>query len=290
MPVPSQPKNLLPRPFAADGTFQLIPDTPNVSGRASFQSGFPQETQLPLSQGGVAPNRTDFNGLFYMLSAFSFWQQSGGMFSYKATLNYTVPNLVFHQGELWWCTASNGPDYPAGVKEPGTTGSEDYWLDFLQKLAGGNSGSLFGNPVGTVITYYGTSAPEGYFACDGSTFSVTANPKLHKVLGSALLPDLRGYFIRGYDTRNVVDPDAPKRVPGSVQGDAIRNMTGRVLGSVEESQSLADGVFKILPIVTDGANNGKGSFGFDFDASRQVPTALENRPKNVCLLYCIKHD
>ena len=29
---------------------------------------------------------------------------------------------------------------------------------------------------------------------------------------------------------------------------------------------------------------------FDFDASRVVPTADENRPKNVNLLYCIKHD
>ena len=38
------------------------------------------------------------------------------------------------------------------------------------------------------------------------------------------------------------------------------------------------------------SNRDYGIPGADFDASRVVPTAAENRPRNVNLLYCIKHD
>ena len=81
-------------------------------------------------------------------------------------------------------------------------------------------------PVGTVITYYGTVAPDGYFVCNGASFSSSTFPKLRAVLGSNILPDLRGYFVRGYDTRNTVDTEGAGRVIGSVQGDAIRNIRG----------------------------------------------------------------
>lgn len=63
MPIPSQPGNLFTRPFAANGTRQIIPDVSANAGRASLEQGFPTETQLPLSQGGIAPNRMDFNGI-----------------------------------------------------------------------------------------------------------------------------------------------------------------------------------------------------------------------------------
>ena len=85
--IPTQPKNLLPSPFAQSGTKSVIPAAQPNPGRASFNLGFPEETQLPLNMGGIAPNRMDFNGMFYMLSAFAFWQQSGGMFNYTAALN-----------------------------------------------------------------------------------------------------------------------------------------------------------------------------------------------------------
>ena len=53
-------------------------------------------------------------------------------------------------------------------------------------------------PVGTVIAYHATTAPEGYFACDGAEFDAAVYPKLAAVLGKNKVPDLRGYFIRGY--------------------------------------------------------------------------------------------
>ena len=301
MPIPNEPINLIPRPFAADGTFQVVPDDKNTAGRASFKDGFPNETQLPMNQGGIAPNRMDFNGLFNMLSTFAFWQQSGGQFTYKTALNYKQPSIVFHNGKLWWCVADNGPDVAGvGEKVPGT--NENYWLDLLKALAQmGSSGLDVGVPVGTIITFYGTAAPTGYLACNGASFSASTYPKLRAVLGKSALPDLRGYFVRGYDTRNTVDPDGAARAIGSVQSFAMQNITGSISTLDTEPVLPCDYVtsfagafyssgFKEGERAAIPSAGGAGFYNFKFDASRVVKTATETRPANVCLLYCIKHD
>lgn len=293
MSMPTQPANLLPRPFAADGTYQLIPDTQTASGRASFALGFPPETQRPLNEGGVAPNRTDINGMFYMLSAFAYWQQSGGMWNYVTTLNYTAPAVVYHNNTLWWCVGPNGPDVDGvGAKEPGA--DTDYWIEFIRALSGGGSGSL-GNPVGTVIMFYGTTAPSGYFLCNGSAFNRTENPELFSILGSANTPDLRGYFIRGYDTRNTIDPSGASRAIGSDQQDAGReidcwidvqtNSSGDSGGALHAIRDEPDGC------VARNMGNGLNKIGFTASRSWGAShTATEFRPRNKTLLFCIKHD
>lgn len=299
MPIPNEPINLIPRPFAAEGTFQVVSDDKIAAGRASFKDGFPNETQLPMNQGGIAPNRMDFNGLFNMLSTFAFWQQSGGQFTYKTALNYKQPSIVFHNGKLWWCVADNGPDVAGvGEKVPGT--NENYWLDLLKALAQmGSSGLDVGVPVGTIITFYGTAAPTGYLACNGASFSASTYPKLRAVLGKSALPDLRGYFVRGYDTRNTVDPDGAARAIGSVQADAMQRIRGGITTVDDEPVLQCDvGTSFTGPFYSQGgikngdagSEGGKGYYDVQFDSARVTRTDSETRPKNVCLLFCIKHD
>ena len=283
------PQYLLPRPFADNGTYQVIPDDKAVEGRASFKEGFPAETQLPLASGGIAPNRTDFNGMFHMLSALAFWQQSGGPAVYNASLDYNTPAIVFFNGGLWYCKAANGPDQVAGTVTPGT--NTDYWTTLLDFLAGGSGGEggggALGVPVGTVITFWGTVAPGGFFSMDGSTFNPGQYPKLAGVLGSATLPDMRGLFARGYDPTGINDPDGATRTFGSKQNDAIRNITGSISGKTSGGLgAFYQGGYE------QAAGTGR-TYQYHrqyFDASRVVPTAAENRPKNINLLYCIKHD
>jgi|GEM_PF-6954740 len=292
MTVPAQPKNLLKRPFADSGNYQIIPDKQTTHGRASLELGFPVETQQPFSAGGVAPNRMDFNGMFHILSAAMFWQQSGGMWSYSAELNYSEPAMIYHRDALWWCMEDNGPDTVGGVKEPGAGDSKDFWCLFVKVSAGSGGGALFGgNPVGTVIMYYGITAPEGYLICNGSPFSVTTYPQLYALLGKATTPDMRGLFVRGYDPAGINDANGAGRALGSYQGDAIRNIWAGYFWNDWHS-THAEGALRNL-----GGRNVAGSARtdfdnnrVDFDASRVVPTAAENRPKNINLLYCIKHD
>lgn len=294
MPIPSQPTNLIPRPFASSGTFQVVPDSKITAGRASFKDGFPTETQLPMNQGGIAPNRMDFNGMFNMLSAFAFWQQSGGHFSYHAELNYKQPSIVFHNSRLWWCVASNGPEVSGvGVKTPGS--SETYWMELykaLQQMGGGSVESSV--PVGAIIYFYGTEAPTGYFACNGNSFSSTIYPKLYALLGKVTLPDLRGYFLRGYDTRNTIDPQGASRIIGSVQQDAMQPITGSADMQSGGSVVSTGGAFYSISDTLPGRDGGGSVTGYPtnicMDSARVTRTSTETRAKNVCLLICIKHD
>ena len=83
--------------------------TPSGSGRASFSGLFPPVTQLPLDQGGIAPERGDFNALFKYLGEYLFYLMQGGTFSYSTDYDYTAGNLVMHGGSLYLCIAANGP-------------------------------------------------------------------------------------------------------------------------------------------------------------------------------------
>ncbi len=277
MPIPFMPVNLFKRPFAVDGDHVIIPDTKPISGRASLTEGFPTETQLPLTQGGIAPNRLDFNGMFNMLSAFSFWQQSGGLFNYITTINYTSPAIVVRNNMIWWCLKENGPESANGLQTPGN--APDYWQDLFTKIlndfaeSGGSSdpaAAIGGNPVGAYIHYHGTTAPDGYLHCNGSTFSATHYPKLYQVLGSAILPDLRGKFIRGLGGNSLG--------LGVTQGDDFKSHSHTVAmyGQVFHTYGAPTNYGDDDPIVgglQSGATGGQ-----------------ETRPINMAALICIRHD
>ena len=114
----------------------------------------------------------------------------------------------------------------------------------------------------------------------------------------------RGRFIRGIDTTGgSTDPDG-RRNPGSTQEDAIRNITGAITGVKGASNRAWDWGFRpgtqgVFAVNNDfskynpyggGEYEPSGGVGFTayLDASRQVPTAADNRPRNVALLFCQK--
>lgn len=162
--------------------------------------------------------------------------------------------------------------------------------------------------VGFVLPYYGETAPPGTLACDGSEISRAAYDELFAVLGTKAgagngsttfnLPDLRGQFVRG------TGGNAAEL--GAEQNDAIRNIEGiitayeswgtnGVLNPVLDSaytsnvfEKIASGTNRraVLNDLGDPASN----YGLHFDASRAVPTAAENRPVNVALLWCIIYE
>ena len=160
-------------------------------------------------------------------------------------------------------------------------------------------------PSGAVMYFAMQSAPTGWLKADGSAVSRTQYPALFAAIGTTFgagngkttfnLPDLRGEFVRGWDNGRGIDPG---RAFGSAQGDAIRNITGSIDTGINNGHQLFDeatatGALAISQRrwkawtheTTDGRNN---PAAFDFDASRVVPTAAENRPRNIALLACIK--
>jgi hypothetical protein len=310
MTKPTVPSYLFEKPFCAEGTKTQIPANSSVHGRASLSQGFPTETQLPLTMGGVAPSRVDVNGVLWALSAFAYWQQSGGQFAWKAALNYAIPSLVFHGDKMWWCLAENGPENSAGVTEPGT--NSEVWQEFLMALvgqtgAGGGGGSggggdittIFGgNPVGTIIMFYGSTAPDGYLPCDGSAYNVTDYPKLYAVLGSANTPDLRGCFVRGLGGNSaalgVKQEDAGRDIRGNFIADNSQMGTeGMPPEGSHHGCFYAGEILNAYDLIGGwGAYGYKGGY-LEFAASKSwgtAHTATEFRPVNKALLYCVKHD
>ncbi|CAG75508.1 probable bacteriophage variable tail fiber protein H [Pectobacterium atrosepticum SCRI1043] len=138
------------------------------------------------------------------------------------------------------------------------------------------------------------TAPAGWLKCNGQSFDISAFPHLAAAYPSGVLPDLRGEFIRGWDDGRGVDSG---RSLLSAQSDAIRNIVGEIWTSAVSQQFLGEtlsssGVFELLyefavGAIPDAAGNSCPS-RMRFDASRAVPTAAENRPRNIAFNYIVR--
>lgn len=155
-------------------------------------------------------------------------------------------------------------------------------------------------PAGSIMFFTSGALPDGWLPANGAAVSRTIYAPLFKVIGTRFgagdgsttfnLPDLRGEFIRGWDGGRGVDAN---RAFGVVQTDAIRNIVGSVSGG--SVFGLFDGASGAMRVAQGGnqmniTTGGSAYYNdFNFDASRVVPTANENRPRNVALLACIKY-
>lgn len=121
--------NFLPRPFAESGFKNTIPDNNDgTQGLASFVQGFPDITQLPIAQGGIAPKRGDFNDILFLLSRHLCYMQNGGVWSYAATQEYEPPALVYDPSDdlIYLCVGANGPSGTVIAPHNDNTGT--YWI------------------------------------------------------------------------------------------------------------------------------------------------------------------
>lgn len=149
-------------------------------------------------------------------------------------------------------------------------------------------------PVGVPLPYPAATPPTGWLKCNGATFDKAVYPVLAAVFPSGKLPDLRGEFIRGWDDGRGIDS---ARALLSSQGDAIRNITGTISvlnnGSTAGGLSSLSGAFVgsnevIPPITSSGGGAETRPYSGSFDASKVVPTASENRPRNIAFNYIVR--
>ena len=166
----NEPLYKFARAFADQGTKNIIPDSNNeASGLASLINGFPAITQVKPEMGGIPPQRADFNGILYMLSAFCLWAQSGGQYTYKNNLQYNINCMVLHKNVFYVCLKENGPDTTAGVKEPGTDGAT--WQTLLEFI-----GSLTKDEVQDAIdTSIGEIPKSSQIKCGMTNLTFTAS-------------------------------------------------------------------------------------------------------------------
>ncbi|EOT4580913.1 phage tail protein [Escherichia coli] len=156
----------------------------------------------------------------------------------------------------------------------------------LENLGLGEGSAL---PVGVPVPWPSVTPPTGWLKCNGAAFSAEEYPELAKVYPTNKLPDLRGEFIRGWDDGRGVD--AGRQLLSS-QGDAIRNIEGFADGGIGMSFDAIRGAF--YDAGTRSARMPNNTTTIDktddlgFDASRVVPTANENRPRNIAFNYIVR--
>ena len=147
-------------------------------------------------------------------------------------------------------------------------------------------------PIGTVMYFAASSAPTGWFECDGRILNTASFPDLFAAIGytyggagvSFNLPDLRGEFLRGWDrssTQGARGVDSG-RVFGSSQADIIKSHTHVI--PVD------------LPLAYGGNYYGytqRGDLAGGPGAQEtlaQASSGAETRPRNVAMLPCIKYS
>lgn len=158
-----------------------------------------------------------------------------------------------------------------------------------------------GMPVGTILLlpFRKDELPVGWHFCNGAAVSLdsaqgralNALPAGYKadwgittLDGAITLPNLfsedgHGCFLRPVDglTRQV----------GALEGDAIRNITGDITNNSNYDTQLSAGTGCFTAVMKESVRSwpstgaGASSVGINFDASRVVPTAEENRPLNL---------
>ena len=156
-----------------------------------------------------------------------------------------------------------------------------------------------GNPTGTIIAWAGLTPPAGYLECAGQILKRDIYKDLFKAIGTV-------WGTTGEDNFQLPDFTSAARFlrsrgdgleVGEVQGDAIRNITGKFDASLvtyyagNQGIKLGKGAVESTYSTSVRAQiGGNGGYLADtqFDASKVVPTADENRPKSAVVMYCIK--
>lgn len=160
-----------------------------------------------------------------------------------------------------------------------------------------------GTPVGEIISYMGTIAPENYLICDGSVKQISDYPFLAQHFtynfGSVnyfggdgtitfAVPDLRGEFLRGTGTA--------ERNTGSGEAVGI-HQNGTQVPNIDVGATYnicCNGEKSVWPIYVDthipGASASEGRIVSTRQGTTNGNKAYTIRPTNTSVLYCIKYQ
>lgn len=188
------PQYLLTSIIGSSGNYVIPPETADEAGdgRLSQQEGWGAINQTPLTEGGIAPFREDFNGLAFLLSQFLVWYQQGGIMNYSSSLDYEPGNEVLQNGVKYRCLVANGPSTSPVV--PGN--SPNTWKNMDNNVPAGSVVPFYnvtlGGSDGRRPIFWGQqNADESWVLCDGGSDGQDGN-----------VPNLIDSFVMGSTVTN----------------------------------------------------------------------------------------
>ena len=161
------------------------------------------------------------------------------------------------------------------------------------KFAGVNSAIRNVMPAGTVLAYAGGTVPTGFLEANGQYVNKTAYAALYAAIGNIYgatpsdfkLPDYRGYFLRGWDHGRGIDPDRGSR---ENRGDGT---TGDHVGTTQGDEfKIHNHSMGIGPHFESGNRRAAENYYWsDSVMHTNNKGGSETRPKNISVMYIIKH-
>ena len=285
-------------PSAANYTTVLqVNRNTKIDQRLSTNGLDPNEMPPGFSAGGVRTVDVVATGSFYSILAGT--TISEGKYGFYARQDGNVKASGNIQGDTLQVTSSNtiGASCPvSGMMSKDSVGN------ILSCLSG--TWNPIGDQPGTIKMWGTGTAPQGWLELNGQAFDKTQNPILGALYPSGRVPDLRGQFVRAWDHGAGVDSESNRAILSS-QSDAIRNITGSLFFGLDGDISISSlpsnlqsgaTYYDTSVVNRDFGNNltlnnhteANRWISQKLDASRQVPTAPENRPKNIALMYIMK--
>ena len=291
-----KPKNEI---FASDAKDGEIVEFPNI------KRGWGVTENL-----GFIPPMEYFNAAFNRVDKSLAYQLQRGVGEWDKDLEYPVGAVVSLNGIIYIAKSQNTNKDPANEATIWSIFATQEWSDatFLKKTdkidayTKRESDDKFALktelqkaiPIGSYLLYSSnTNTPEGFLRCDGSALDKNTYSALFEVIGYTygrsgdkfLLPNFAdGKFMRG--------TGGNAATIGTVQQDAIRNITAKMTQNIGETSSQLSGAFKRTSYTNRTAANSTPYLGvgaLEFDASLVVPTANENRPLNMAVVVLIKY-
>jgi len=209
-------------PFAVDGDKSGIPDTTQPSGAVSYQIGWGVDYQLDIT--GVDPNakpipRNESNQLYFDITeAIKQYQTLGVPDFITAAENLGFDYIYDIYARVRYDDGGGFKVYENQVGANTTLPTDPSWA----VISGGT------NPAGSILSFAGTTIPDGYLECSGAAVSRLTYAPLFAAIGEIWgagdgvttfnLPNLRGRVPMGANGAVV---------PGALGiGDAVGDIGG----------------------------------------------------------------
>lgn len=159
-----------------------------------------------------------------------------------------------------------------------------------------------GNPIGSIISYLGSTAPEGYLICDGAEYPIADYSQLaaffEKELGAKnhfggdgtstfAVPDFRNLFLRGFhgESEEKLSGEIGAKQEGTEHYNIIPTNDGFRASSrfsVNESESPVPNADKMIGGLVSASATAMNHTG------TKVYDSYTSRPVNAAVQYCIK--